>query len=289
MNSYRKLFFAVSAGVALSLLLSMPVVAQGPAEVTAATPATTSDALPPAPEPQTSAAASADDGWRFGVSIYGWFPGVHGTVGALGHNASIHVPFSDVFHTLKGIIPIAVEADKGRFVMPVDFLWMKLGDNNGIPINDFGQTSINTHLTESIFTPKVGYRLYDGEHLKVDALGGIRYWYLGLNNTLEPSGLSRSRSANWVDGLGGARFILPMGEKASILISGDAGAGGANLDYQVLGLLNYKFTQHLGLGLGWRICMRTIVRAIISSSSTPPRLAWWRESPTTLAASRRYR
>src|ERR1039458_1746936 len=252
MNSYRKVFFTVSAGITLSLLLSMSAVAEGQADLTAATPATTSDALPPAPEPQASAAASADDGWRVGISIYGWFPGLHGTVGALGHNAGVHVPFSDVFHTLKGIIPIAVEADKGRFVMPVDFLWMKLGDNNGIPINDFGQTSINTHLTESILTPKVGYRLYDGEHLKVDALAGIRYWYLGLNNTLEPSGLSRSRSANWVDGLGGARFILPLGEKASILISGDAGAGGANLDYQVLGLLNYKFTQHLGLGLGWR-------------------------------------
>ena len=52
---------------------------------------------------------------------------MHGTVGALGHDAGIHVPFSDLFHYLKGIIPIAVEADKGRFVMPVDFLWMKLG------------------------------------------------------------------------------------------------------------------------------------------------------------------
>ena len=157
-----------------------------------------------------------------------------------------------MFHTLKGIIPIAEEADKGRFLIPIDFLWMKLGVNNGIPINDFGQTSIDTHLTESIFTPKVGYRLYDGAHLKVDALGGIRYWYVGLNNALVPSGLSSSRSTNWVDGLGGARFILPFGEKASIVIAGDAGAGGANLDYQVLGALNFKFTRHLGLGLGWR-------------------------------------
>jgi hypothetical protein len=252
MNSYRKVFFAVSAGVTLSLLLSMSAVAQGPAESTAATPVATSDALPPAPEPQTSAAASADDGWRGVISIYGWFPGLHGTVGALGHNASVHESFSDVFHVLKGIIPIAVEADKGRFVMPVDFLWMKLGVNNGVPINDVDQTSINTHLTQSILTPKLGYRLYDGEHLKVDALGGIRYWYLGLNNTLEPSGLSRSRSANWVDGLGGVRFIVPFNEKASILVSGDAGAGGANLDYQALGTLNLMFTQHLGAGVGWR-------------------------------------
>src|ERR1039457_2801605 len=257
MNTLGKACCTVILGIALSSLLCMSAVAQGPADLTTATPSTTADASATAPDPVPNPAPQYPTGagggdWRVGISIYGWFPGLHGTVGALDHNASIHVPFSDVFHTLKGIIPIAVEADKGRFVMPVDFLWMKLGVDNGIPVNDFGQTSINTHLTESILTPKVGYRLYDGEHLKVDALGGIRYWYLGLNNTLEPSGLSRSRSASWVDGLGGARFILPLGEKASILISGDAGAGGANLDYQVLGLLNYKFTPHLGLGLGWR-------------------------------------
>ena len=137
-------------------------------------------------------------GSRFTVG----FPDCTETVGALGHNASIHVPFTDVFHTLKGIVPIAVEADKGRFLMPVDFLWMKLGVNNGIPINDLGQISIRTHLTQSILTPKVGFRLLDSNHLKFDALGGIRYWYVSLNNSLQPSGLSNSRSTQWVDGLG---------------------------------------------------------------------------------------
>src|ERR1019366_3013639 len=176
----------------------------------------------------------------------------HGTAGALDHNASIHQSFSDVFHTLKGLIPIAVEADKGRFVMPIDYLWMKLGSDNGIPLNDYGQTSINTHLTESIFTPKIGYRVVNGDHLKVDVLGGIRYWYLGLNNVPQPSGVSYSRSTNWVDGLGGARFIFPLGEKAALTVAGDAGAGGANLDYQVLGLLNYQFTPKWRLALGWR-------------------------------------
>ena len=258
MNTLGKACCTVILGIALSSLLCMSAVAQGPADSTLATPATTADAPAPAPDPAPNPAPQYPTGgggggdWRVGISIYGWFPGLHGTVGALDHNASIHVPFSDVFHTLKGIIPIAVEADKGRFVMPVDFLWMKLGVDNGIPINDLGQTSINTHLTESIFTPKLGYRLYDGEHLKVDALGGIRYWYLGLNNTLEPSGLGHSRSANWVDGLGGARFILPMGEKAAVTVAGDAGAGGANLDYQVLGLLNYNFTPKWGMAVGWR-------------------------------------
>ena len=242
----------VVVALTLTLLLSMPAFAQGPAEVPAAAPATVADPLPPTPEPQQSAAASAADGWRGQIMIYGWFPGIHGTVGVLGHDAGIHVPFSDVWHTLKGIIPIAVEADKGRFVMPVDFFWVKLGDDRGLPFNELGQTSVNIHLTESILTPKIGYRLINAEHFKFDALAGIRYWYVGQNLTVEPAGVSRSRSANWVDGLGGIRAILPLSEKASITVAGDAGAGGANLDYQAVGLLNYNFTPRWGAAVGWR-------------------------------------
>src|SRR5664279_2168712 len=107
MNWHRKTLVALFA-MALTLFLSMPAHAQGPADVAATTPPTTADAsptapLPPNPQPQTSTAADDSDGWRGQIAIYGWFPGIHGTVGVLGHDAGIHVPFSDVFHTLKGI------------------------------------------------------------------------------------------------------------------------------------------------------------------------------------------
>jgi hypothetical protein len=258
--------FCLLVAVTLTLLFCASVFAQGPADVTVVGPAaatpTAAPAIPDAPAPTTPDQASGPvsqyptgstgGDWRVGITVYGWFPGLHGTVGALGHNASVHSSFSDIFHVLKGIIPIAVEADKGRFVMPVDFLWMKLGINNGIPINDFGQAYINTQFTQSMLTPKVGYRLIDSEHLKFDALGGIRYWYVSLNNTLQPSGLGNSRSTQWVDGLGGGRFILPFGEKAAMTVAGDAGAGGSTLDYQAVGLLNYNFTPKFGLAVGWR-------------------------------------
>jgi hypothetical protein len=253
--------------VAITLTLIFPthVIAQGPTNLAvlgSATAATSTSTVPDAPEPAMPAQVTrpvsqyptggTGGDWRVGITIYGWFPGVHGTVGAMGHNSSVHSSFSDIFHVLKGIVPIAVEADKGRFLMPVDLLWMKLGINNGIPLNDKGQTSINTHLTQSTFTPKVGYRLYDGDKMKFDALAGIRYWYVGINNTLEPSGVGHSRSTNFVDGLGGARIILPFGEKAAMTVGGDAGAGESNLDYQVVGLLNFNLTPKFGLGLGWR-------------------------------------
>jgi outer membrane protein OmpA-like peptidoglycan-associated protein len=269
--------FCLLAAVTLTLLFCSSVLAQGPSELTVADSAaaapTATPAVPdtptipdapavpdapaptplPPPDPRSQYPTGATSGdWRVGITVYGWFPGLHGTVGGYGHNASIHVPFSDVFHVLKGIVPVAVETDKGRFLMPVDFLWMKLGIDDGIPINDFGQSSVDTHMTQSILTPKFGYRLLDADHLKFDALGGIRYWHVGLDNTLEPSGISRSDSANWVDGLGGGRFILPLGERAAVTVAGDAGAGQADLDYQALGLLNFNITPKLGLAVGWR-------------------------------------
>ena len=252
MSAYKGVWRSSLLLLTLSVLLCAPSMAQGPADVSAAAPAASADPLPAAPLPDSPSAKAADDSWKFKMSIYGWFPGIHGTVGTGGHNASVHESFSDVFHVLKGVIPIAVEADKGRFLMPIDFFWVKLGIDKALPENDPGQTSVNLHITESIFTPKFGYRLLDGEHFKIDAFAGIRYWYVSENLKLEPSGLNRSRSVNWVDGLGGMRFIVPLSEKAAITVGGDGGGGGANVDYQAVGLFTYNFTPKLGLGLGWR-------------------------------------
>jgi hypothetical protein len=264
MSSFRRVNFAVLAAfVVMSIFLCLSASAAGPADPATATlaapadpaPTASADPLPATPAPQYGTPFATGDGWRGTISIYGWLPGLHGTVGVLGHEAGFSAPFSDVFHTLKGIIPIAVEADKGRFVIPIDFFWVKLADGKATPFTDLTGNFVNVHLTESILTPMVGYRILDGEHLKIDALGGIRYWYVGQNLQLIGTPVpvpAFVRSQSWVDGLGGARFIIPLADKAAITVSGNAGAGGANLDYQVIGLFSYNFTPKLGLGVGWR-------------------------------------
>jgi len=94
----------------------------------------------------------------------------------------------------------------------------------------------------------------DHEKLKADAIVGIRYWHLGKNFSLQPSGLlsNSSQSANWVDVLAGARFTMALSPKATIMVLGDAGGGGANLDYQVAGLLGYKVKPNIIMQAGWR-------------------------------------
>ena len=198
------------------------------------------------------AAADEDDSWHFTVAPYLWFPGIHGTVGALGHDASIHVSGSDVLSYFDFGLMGAFEARKNRLVFPVDFMWVRLRDNRGIPENDLDQNSIHVHLTETILTPKFGYEVIDTEKFTFDVLAGIRYWYLGQNFTFEPSGIGRSNSANWVDGLFGSRFQLQLSDKVGVTIAGDVGGGGASLDYQALGLLGYRIKPNIALQLGWR-------------------------------------
>jgi hypothetical protein len=62
------------------------------------------------------ATPSTDDNWHLGVSPYLSFAGVHGTVEALGHNASVHASAADVLSHFNIGLMGAMEARKGRFV-----------------------------------------------------------------------------------------------------------------------------------------------------------------------------
>jgi hypothetical protein len=197
-----------------------------------------------------------DKGLHISVSPYLWFAGLHGTVGALGHNASIHASAGDVLSKLNIGLMGAGEFRKGRFVAPFDFMWIKLSDDKAlpgvVPVTTTATTSIKAKVTQSMLTPKVGYRVIDGKALKVDGLVGLRYWHLGTSLLLEPSNVSEvSQSANWVDVVAGAKMQLALSPKVAITVLGDAGGGGANSEYQVAGLMAYRIKK-AQLQAGWR-------------------------------------
>jgi hypothetical protein len=232
--------------VAAALLLCIPAKAQESADVAVTDDETSASA------PQASA-TMPDDKWHFAISPYLWFAGTHGTAGFAGRDTSFHASFGDIFKYLNIGLMAAGEARKERFLFPVDFLWMKLSDDKGLPASPFpGATSIKVKVTQSILTPKAGYRIVDREKMKVDGTLGIRYWHLGENFSFQPSNLNNSQSANWVDVVAGARFMMPLSPKAVVMVLGDAGAGGATVDYQVAGVLGYRVKPTVMLQLGWR-------------------------------------
>jgi hypothetical protein len=196
----------------------------------------------------------ADQGWHVDVAPYLWFPGISGTVGVAGLETGVHVTGRDVLSYVNFGIMGAADIRYNRILMPVDFMWVKLTDDKGLPIGQaVGVTSVHMKLNEDILTPKIGYRLVSKDRLKIDALIGIRYWHLGTTLKLQPTQIGNGfyRSSDWVDGVGGARFRAMLTPKLGLTIAGDAGGGGARLDYQVVGLLGYRL-KRVTLQGGWR-------------------------------------
>jgi hypothetical protein len=225
-----------------SLLLAVAFLpaAMAQSQGTMATPAS-----PESPNP-------ADQGWHVDIAPYLWIAGITGTVGAAGHQTSVHVTASDIFSDLNFGLMGAAEIRYNRFLIPIDCMWVKLSDDKGLPF-DPGVLSVKVRINEVIFTPKVGYRILSKDKFKLDYTIGIRYWHIGNTLTLQPTPIGNGfyATANWVDGVQGARFIVMLTPKAELTIAGDAGAGGARLDYQVVGLLGYKLKK-MTLQGGWR-------------------------------------
>jgi len=205
-----------------------------------------------APEPKEP---DTNDGWHFAVTPYIWFAGIHGDAGVLGHDVSVHATFGDIFNYLNIGAMGVFEARYNRVIMPVDFMWMKLSDEKGVPITD-DVDSVKATMRETMLTPKIGYRIADGKKVKVDALFGIRYWHLNTElrafTAGSQVGSGISQSANWVDAVAGGRIILALSPRAFVIIGGDAGGGSARSDYQVAGGLGYKISRKWVLLGGYR-------------------------------------
>jgi len=201
---------------------------------------------------KTNPTEAGDQGWHLDAAPYLWLPGVFGTVGVVGHDSSVHVTPGELLSNFSFGLAGAVEARHARILIPIDFMWVKLSDDKGIPITD-NVKSVHVRLNEELFAPKIGYRIVNRSRFKADVLVGVRYWHLGTTLTLQPTQTKNGfyGAANWVDGVEGARFQASLTPKLLISVVGDAGGGGAKLDYQVLGLLGYK-VKKVTIQAGWR-------------------------------------
>jgi len=206
-----------------------------------------------APAAPADTSAPVDNQWHFAFAPYLWFAGMHGYVGAFGLNAGVRASPGDLLsHADVGLMG-TVEARKGPWVLPVDFMWLALSDDKGLPENEPGVESITLRAGQFILTPEVGYKIIDKPKLKVDGLVGVRYWHLGERFHFNPILYnSFTTSQAWADALGGLRIEMPLSPKASITVIGDGGKGGAIEDYQIAGSLNYKIKKSITLFGGWR-------------------------------------
>jgi len=204
----------------------------------------------------TSVSPVSDNQWHIAVSPYLWFPGVHGTVGAQGHDVAYSASPGDLLSNFRFGLMGVVEARRNRLLTAVDMMWIRLKDDKAQPFPNVGADSATIKMTEFLLTPQGGFRLIDGKMIKADALAGIRFWHFGENLTFSPGtlGFDFSKSQNWVDPVVGGRIETALSPKVGITVAGDAGGWGtgSKLEYQVVGLLGYKVKPNITLHAGYR-------------------------------------
>ncbi len=197
-----------------------------------------------------------DDQWHLAVSPYLWLAGVHGSVGALGRDVSVHASPADLLSNFRFGIMATVDARHNHIVTPVDIIWIRLGDDKSLPFPNIPATSANVKLDEVILTPKLGGRVINTPKFKVDALAGVRYWHVAQSLAFSPSplGLNFSNTLNWVDPLVGGRIETGLSPKATLIVFGDVGGWGAGsqLEYQFGGALGFKVSRRWKLQAGYR-------------------------------------
>jgi hypothetical protein len=230
--------------------ISTSKVPAGPVLATPDQP-TSSDGAVTAAATATDASAPSGD-WHFSVSPYLWFPGVHGGLGVNGTQiVGIHASAGDLLSHFRFGLMGLIEPSYKRIVMPLDIVWVRIGDDKAL--TNLGTVG-NFKASEFILTQKLGYRLVDTKMIKIDALGGFRYWHIGQSVSFTTNTLNFSSSQNWVDPLVGGRITGNLSPKVSVTVAGDVGGWGAGsqIDYQIAGLLGYRIKPAVALQVGYR-------------------------------------
>jgi opacity protein-like surface antigen len=206
--------------------------------------------------PQTT----MDDRWHFVVAPYLWFSGLEGTVSMKGlAEVPVKVSFSDIWDNLDIGILGRFEGRRNRLGLMMDASYLDLGVSVARDRPILGQLSLEGDVRSLLAEGLVFYRAATGDSERaawLDILGGVRY--VGTSSQLKgrlPDGSdlsSTKQTIDWVDGLVGARFHVPLGSRLGLHGRGDIAAFGSDFSWNLQGGVDVALGQRWALGAGYR-------------------------------------
>jgi hypothetical protein len=215
-----------------------------------------------APAAAQAQAQAANDGWRFGAAIYGWFPAISGqtAVPVQGGGANIDVSMADVVDALKFAFMGSFEARKGQWGLWTDLVYADFGASKSgsrdFTIGGGRPVGVNADLQLDIkswiWTVAGMYSLAETPQYTADLVFGARY--IDLSNDLGwtfdtdipglpgRSGSGTAEVSNW-DGIVGLKGRAYFGDDKRWFVPyyGDIGTGQSKLTWQVNAGVGYQF------------------------------------------------
>lgn len=200
-------------------------------------------------------AETRPDGWSFSFSPYFWAAGLDGKTQVFGLPAvDVSQNFGDILSDLDFSFMAAGDARYDRYSVFTDMSYVRVTTNAATPR---GVIADQVNLKSVTFTAMVGgsYTFYEDQQTRLDVLAGARFWHvetrIGLTGGLVGN-VSQSDQANWVDGLVGFKGNHFFTDKVFVTGWGMIGGGGADLDWDVLAAVGYKFNDKISAVAGYR-------------------------------------
>lgn len=209
---------------------------------------------------------AGDAGWQFKVTPYFFMAGLDGRTGVKGVTTDVDVPLGEILDHLDMAFMMSATARKNRWILGLDAMYFKLSDAGSKWVTGpFGfvniEGTIDLDMTEQLYQPTIGYRLFEGTTL--DLYAAARYTGLKTAMTLTstttipslPGGTNElDADVNWWDPVIGFRTDIPFKQKFDVMMLGDFGGFGVGSDvaYQWMIGAGWQFSQHFDARLGYR-------------------------------------
>ncbi|MBW9091912.1 hypothetical protein JNB91_29515 [Rhizobium wenxiniae] len=210
------------------------------------------DMLPPtAPVP----VQQDSDELSISFSPYLWIAGITGDTAVLGlPEVHIDESFGDILKDIDIGFMGAGEIRYGDLSVLTDISYARITSHSATPRGVFAD---EVALKQETFSGMlaVGYTILESEGGHLDALAGAKVWWTETTISFRggPLGGESARDeAVWVDGLVGLRGVYSI--TPEIYLTGVAlvGAGGADLDWDVMAGIGYKWKESISAVAGYR-------------------------------------
>lgn len=196
--------------------------------------------------------------WSFGLTSYVWFAGLNGDIGVRNlPPAQIDPTFSDIFNNIDWLPPpimLMAEVRYDRVGFVTDFIYLGEESDGATP----GPLPLTVEVDTNtlVWTFGGSYRVIQADRGTVDLLAGGRLWSMDTDVTVTGPFAVRqgSGSQTWVDPLIGIAGRVNLGKGFALRAEADVGGFGvgADVDWQVIGLVQYQVRDWIALEAGYR-------------------------------------
>ncbi len=214
--------------------------------------------------PSVSQAEGTSDDWQFAVTVYGWLPAIDGDLAVPADNGvSVGVNMSDILDALNFTFMGMFEADKGRWGIGTDLIYLDLGASKnkakdftigGVELPATATAKVDLDITGWLWTVEGTYLVIDEPSHPMKLLAGARMLNLGTDVKWRIDGditgiplPGRNGSADvsdtiW-DAIVGLKGRVNFGDEGKWFVPYyvDVGTGDSDLTWQGMTGLGYAF------------------------------------------------